>query len=141
TSTSTTTTTSTSTTTTTSTTVPEPPPITAGYIVDPAEVEVSAKQLAVDVALALTTYEQDQEEPESDVESADALPRPGYWSRGSVVYPRDGGLRGDRASVMVVTRQIIGQGGETLEETARTLDVRLVKDEAGVWQFDSLASD
>jgi hypothetical protein len=67
------------------------------------------------------------------------LTHPGYWSRGEVVYPQMGGLRNDRASVMVVISQTLGSASEDAFSVVRTLDIRLVRGESG-WEFDALSS-
>ena len=136
------------TTTTTSTTIPAP---NARYVVPEGEVEGEAKQLAADIAYALTTYQ------ESDIpairfmsiagredypllsEASEPLTHRGRWSRGEIVYPQLGGFRNGRTSVMVVTRQTVGSGSEPEFTVVRTLDVRLIMGESG-WEFDELAS-
>lgn len=150
-----TTTTSSITTTTSTTSLPTPsqesPPLEERYVVPPTEAEPEAKQLAVDIAYSLTTYEGSDDHTErlealgsrSGVESlAEAsapLTHTGSWSRGEVIYPQLGGLRNGRASVMVVTRQTVGSGSETDFSVVRTLDIRLVLGESG-WEFDFLSS-
>lgn len=148
----TTTTTVAPTTTTTTTTIVElPPALNARYVVPEGEVEREAKQLATDIAYALTTYEEfDSPEvrllgiagPEglpSLSEASGPLIHEGQWSRGEIVYPQMGGLRNERASVMVVTRQTVGSGSAAEFSVVRTLDVRLVQGESG-WEFEALAS-
>jgi hypothetical protein len=149
--TSTTTTTSSTTTTTTSLPAPEPPSREARYVVPPIEAEPEAKQLAADIAYALTTYEADDDPMArlgaltggSDVEllarAAEPLTHAWSWSRGQVIYPQLGGLRNGRVSVMVVTRQTVGSGSETAFSVVRTMDIRLVRGDSG-WEFDHLAS-
>lgn len=147
-------TTTTTTATTTPTTVAEPqtpPPHAERYIVPATEAEPFAKQLAVDIAYWLTTYEVDDDHIErlralNPLTGVDALAhasqeisRSGSWSRGEVVYPQLGGLRNDRVSVMVVIRQTIGSGSTVESSLVRTFDVRLVKGEDG-WMFDHLSS-
>lgn len=141
-------------TTTTSTSTPSGPTSPAHeprYLVPAGEVEPEAKQLAADIAYALTTYEESDDATvrfssiagidglDLLAEAAQPLTHPGRWSRGLVVYPQLGGLTADRVSVMVVTRQTVGFGAETEFAVVRTLDIRLVRDAAG-WVFDSLAS-
>jgi hypothetical protein len=133
------------------TTIPEPPPPGPRTVIPSTEAEPEAKQLAVDIAYALTTYEagDDHLERLRALRGRDELDRlalvsaplthPGFWSRGEVVYPQLGGLRNDRASVMVVTRQTVGSGSEAAFSVVRTLDIRLVRGESG-WEFDSLSS-
>lgn len=154
--TSTTTTTTSSTSTTTSTTsLPtpsqEPPAPEVRYVVPATEAEPEAKQLAVDIAYALTTYEPSEDHMEhlqalssrAGVESLAQASAPlrhtGSWSRGEVIYPQLGGMRNGRASVMVVTRQTVGSGSEPEFSVVRTLDIRLVREETG-WEFDFLDS-
>lgn len=129
----------------------EPPPPGALYVVAPNESEPEAKQLAVDIAYRLTTYEEDDEhiarlEDLNSLSGVDVLAEASApllyensWSRGEVVYPQLGGLRNRRASVMVVTRQTVGAGQEAGFSVVRTLDIRLVRDDQG-WQFDYLSS-
>ena len=144
--------TTTSTTTTTLAPIPEqPPPAEALYVVPPNEAEPEAKQLAVDIAYALTTYDgsDDHRETleqlgsrsggEALAEASSPLLYEDSWSRGQVVYPQLGGLRNRRASVMVVTRQTVGSGAQPDFSVVRTLDIRLVRDDLG-WQFDYLSS-
>ena len=147
----TTTTTVAPTTTTTTTVVLEPPEPNPRYVVPEGEVEREAKQLAADIAYALTTYEE-SDSPEArllDIAGeeglslltgvSEPLTLEGRWSRGEIVYPQMGGLRNDRASVMVVTRQTVGSGPATEFSIIRTLDVRVKLGESG-WEFDELAS-
>jgi len=129
----------------------EPPPPGPRMVIPSTEAEPEAKQLAVDIASTLTTYEatDDHHERLRTLMGRDEVDRlalvsaplthPGYWSRGEVVYPQLGGLRNDRASVMVVTRQTVGSGSEAAFSVVRTLDIRLVRGESG-WEFDSLSS-
>ena len=128
-----------------------PPPREAAYQVSADEAEPAAKQLAVDIAHALTTYEESTDhmarlqelEPRAGASSlaevTEALTYPGSWSRGQAIYPQLGGFRNDRTSVMVVTRQTVGSGSETHFSLVRTLDVRLVRGDSG-WEFDFLSS-
>ena len=128
-----------------------PPALEARYVVPAGEVEREAKQLAADIAYALTTYEE-SDDPTARfsviagaagvdllAEAGEPLTHRGRWSRGHVVYPQLGGLTNERASVMVVTRQTVGFGSEPEFSVVRTLDIRLVWGEAG-WEFDALAS-
>ncbi len=113
--------------------------------------EREAKQLATDIAYALTTYEESdspalrllqiagQEALPLLSEASEPLTHDGQWSRGEIVYPQMGGLRNDKASVMVVARQTVGSGSVTEFSVVRTLDIRLIKGESG-WKFDELAS-
>jgi len=132
------------------TTVPTPPR-EARYVVPEVEVEREAKQLASDIAYALTTYEE-SDDPSSrflgiagtaDVdllaEAGEPLTHPGRWSRGQIHYPQLGGLTDEKVSVMVVTRQTVGSGLVPEFSVVRTLDIRLVMSETG-WVFEALAS-
>jgi hypothetical protein len=120
-------------------------------MVPPEEAEPAAKQLAADIAQALTTYDPTDDHTgrmesldarsgvEPLVEASSPLTHSGSWSRGEVVYPQLGGLRNDRVSVMTVTRQTIGSGAVPEFSVVRTLDIRLVLGDSG-WEFDSLES-
>jgi hypothetical protein len=120
-------------------------------VVSLTEAEPEVKQLAVDIAYSLTTYEASDDHRErlgalASVAGVDVLARAseplihaGSWSRGQVVYPQMGGLTDERASVMVVTRQTVGSGSEPAFSVVRTLDIRLVLGKSG-WEFDSLSS-
>lgn len=144
---------STTTSTSTTTTLPEAqaPPPGPRYTVAASEAEPEAKQLAVDIAWALTNYHASDDHserlgnlaPVSGVEAllqaSEPLTHAGSWSRGEVVYPQMGGLTEERASVMVVTRQTVGSGSESEFSVVRTLDIRLVRAESG-WRFDFLSS-
>ena len=145
--------TSTSSTTTTlpPSTTPQPPPLGPRYQVPPTEASPEAKQLAVDIAYELTTYERDSDhiatfEAIAGVDGASDLAAAaepatyqGSWSRGEVIYPQMGGLRNGRASVMVVVRQSVGQESEAELSVVRTMDIRLVEGDEG-WEFDFLSS-
>ena len=149
------TTTTTITTTTTTATITvgvvEPPPYLPGYVVPVSEAAPEVKQLAVDVAYWLTSYEATdvyadhvrgvvgRSDLDALIDASNPLAFEGYWSRGEVIYPQMGGLRNNRASVMVVVRQTVAGGLDAEFSVVRTLDVRLVKDEEG-WRFDSLSS-
>lgn len=114
----------------------------------PNETHPNAKRLASEVALALTTYSQGETAADiaarlpysgnAPVELAQTLYVPGAWSQGRILYPQLGGLGDTRASVMVVTEQIIGTAEDT-RVFVRTLDVRLRLAD-GQWRFDRLAS-
>jgi hypothetical protein len=120
--------------------------------VPPTEAAPEVKQLAADIAFRLTTYEEGDHlverlgalAPRSGVELLVQASRPlthsGSWSRGQVVYPQMGGLTDDRASVMVVVRQTVGSRSAADFSVVRTLDIRLVRGESGVWRFDFLGS-
>jgi hypothetical protein len=127
------------------------PPYGPRYTVSLDEAANDAKQLAVDVARWLTTYEEATDHPGrlhtlASGDSVDllagasaSLTHPGSWSRGEVIYPQLGGWRNNRMSVMVVTRQTVGVGAETEFSVVRTLDIRLARGEFG-WEFDFLGS-
>jgi hypothetical protein len=139
----------------TTTTLPEisnePPPPGELLVIPPTEAQPEAKQLAVNIAYALTTYEESDDHVErlealrGDntvallAEAGAPLIYDGFWSRGEVIYPQMGGLSSERASVMVVTRQTVGTGSEAVSSVVRTLDIRLVRGESG-WEFEYLSS-
>lgn len=145
----------TTTTSTEATSVPAPPQYPgieeAPYAVPLREAQPDAKQLAVNIAYSLTTYDASDEQverlrafaPRSGlfllVDASDPLIYSGSWSRGEVIYPQMGGLTDDGASVMVVTRQTVGSGEEPDFSVVRTLDIRLARGESG-WEFDFLSS-
>jgi hypothetical protein len=126
------------------------PPLEARTVIPLTEAEPEAKQLAADIAYALTTYEAGDDHHErlealpsrhgvDELARASApLTHPGYWSRGEVIYPQLGGLDNDLASVMVVTRQTVGTESEAAFSVVRTLDIRLLRGESG-WEFDFLS--
>lgn len=131
---------------------PSPPAVPPPYEPAANEVYPNAKRLAGRVAQSLTTYEQgasveevaagvapDDTHVEELAEVAAPLVREGVWSRGTVVYPQLGGVLSDRVSVMVVTRQEFGTGGEVAEVLTRTLDVRL-RLNGEEWVLDRVAS-
>jgi hypothetical protein len=132
-------------------TSPEPPPHGERSVIPLTEVAPEVKQLAVDVAYSLTTYEESDDHPGRFealgsrsgaallAEASAPLTHDGLWSRGEVVYPQLGGLNAERASVMVVTRQTVGSGPEAAFSVVRTLDIRLIRGESG-WEFDFLSS-
>ena len=146
-----TTTTSPPATTTSTAPSPRPPAHEARYVVPSTETQPEAKQLAVDIAQSLTTYEASDDHhgrlgalgSRSGVDAlaaaSEPLIHPGSWSRGEVVYPQLGGLTDDKVSVMVMTRQTVGSGTEAEFSVVRTLDIRLVRGESG-WEFDFLDS-
>jgi hypothetical protein len=127
------------------------PPRGDRYVVADGEVEREAKQLAVDIAYDLATYEETEDPAHrlaaiagyagfvSLAYASEPLTHPGRWSRGEIVYPQLGGLTEERASVMVVTRQTVGTGADPEYTVVRTLDIRLIMGEAG-WEFERLAS-
>ena len=140
---------------TTTTTPPTTPvdwqPYPARYMVPSTESAHEAKQVAVDFATWLTTYEEHTDHearphvyasgPGVDLLAAasEPLTYAGSWSRGEVIYPQLGGLKNGRVSVMVVTRQTVGIGAEAEFSVVRTLDIRLALGEFG-WEFASLDS-
>ena len=138
-------------TTTVPTTSVAAPPLEARYVVAEGEVEREAKQLAADIAYALTTYEASDDPiarywgivgitgADLLADAAEPLTHRGRWSRGQILYPQLGGLTDERTSVMVVTRQAVGTGIEPEFSVVRTLDIRLRKVAAG-WEFEALAS-
>lgn len=146
-----TTTTTTTATTTTTMGVSQAPIEQPRYLVPPAESEPDAKQLAADIAYALTTYDEfadaaDRFEDLAAASGADALAEAaapltheGQWSRGEVIYPQLGGLTDLKTSVMVVTRQTVGTGPDADYTIVRTIDIRLIRGGTG-WEFDELAS-
>ncbi len=133
----------------------EPPPFPDPFEPAPNEVQAGAKQLGALVAYAITNYEVDSSL--TDVLAtlpvgpavADALAlevqtvhHPEMWSRGTVEYAQLGGHLDGRISIMVVVRQDVGvEGSPEPERTeTRTVDVRLVRAESGVWEFEEIAS-
>lgn len=119
---------------------------------DSAESFPALKKLAIQTAVALTTY--------SPSSSADGIAarvarsvstrralaaalapvfHRGATSTGTVVYPQMGGATSDRASVMVVVRQTFARPGHSSVTQTRILDIRLLRTSAG-WRFDALAS-
>jgi hypothetical protein len=108
----------------------------------------NAKTLASEVALALTTYQAGEDataiierlpgEAAAVKEAVAALHHPDSWSRARVIYPQLGGMLPDRASVMVIVEQQIGNPEGVRIET-RTIDVRLRLVD-GVWRFEDVAS-
>jgi hypothetical protein len=132
----------------------EPPPAEPGYELDADETAPEAKQVAVDLVEALTTYEEgddlgsvvaraaaDDPELEEQLEDVAApLYEDGAWSRGTIVYPQLAGLEPDEVPVMVVVEQRIGTLDGEVEEVSRVLDVRTRRAEAGGWYVEELAS-
>ena len=99
----------------------------------------------------LLNYEPGQRAAEAAAERVAALGLPaqlamdaaplladGARGRAEVVYPQLGGLTGDAASVMVVTRIRVSTD-DGIAETTRTLDVRLNRNPLG-WRAESIAS-
>lgn len=137
----------------TTTTAPPPPtlPQPARYAPLLGEPALDVKQVAADVVQALTTYAAGEGNPaaarqrlatlQAAPEVADAaapLLAPGAASLGEIVYPQLGGLVGQQASVMVVVRQRLLEGGAERAVT-RTIDVRLDSSSGG-WRVTELAS-
>lgn len=131
---------------------PLPPPEPAVWEPSTNEVLPGAKQQAASIAHRLVNYGPEQSlaervaritdddaERTSLTEAAAVLQHDGVWSRGSVVYPQLGGLRGDRTSVMVVVEQRFPHEAD-IRTATRTLDIRLVRQDDGSWEFDQLAS-
>ncbi|MDX1689427.1 MAG: hypothetical protein R3290_00250 [Acidimicrobiia bacterium] len=110
-----------------------------------------AKETASAIAVELTTYWEDDDhaqrlaplvppgEGDALVGAAAPLLHPGRWSYGEVTYPQMGGFDGERASVMVVTRQTVGSDDGAEFSVVRTLDIRLALGAAD-WEFEALAS-
>ncbi|MFA9446725.1 hypothetical protein [Egicoccus sp. AB-alg6-2] len=132
---------------------PEAPPLPRGYEPHPDETHPNAKSLGAEVAQVLTTYEPGETFEEVTArlasgatrdriaEEAGGLYHPGSWSRGEVVYPQFGGLTADRASIMVVLEQTIGDpGADEARVEVRTIDVRL-RMQDGDWVLEGIASD
>lgn len=121
------------------------------YQSPPGEVEVDLKRVAISAVQTLTTYGPRESSiaaarirlaaaglPPALADKAGALFVEGSSSAGDIVYPQLGGLRGRRASVMVVVRQrLLGQGGESA--TTRTVDVRLAR-QGMQWVLEDIAS-
>lgn len=111
----------------------------------PNEVEPTAKQAAARVieALGMDTGTSDAAERLRDIgadgslaDEAGALIAPASSASAEIVYPQYGGLSGDRACVMAVTRQVWAEAGETRDRTV-TADLRLRRsDEA--WSVTEL---
>ena len=131
---------------------PLPPPEPARWKPSDNEVLTGAKRMAAAVAHRLVNY--GPEQPLADRvaritddaaerqhlrRAAAVLQHDGTWSRGSVVYPQLGGLQGDRTSVMVVVEQRFPHDAG-IQAVTRTLDIRLVRQDDGSWEFDRLAS-
>ena len=130
--------------------LPDQPDAASTFELSPDEVYPNAKQLAADIAQAITTYDRGQTlteavadlglapaDAEALAEQAAPLHHDDRWSRGKVVYPQMGGVTETDISVMVVTEQLIGLPDGVRTET-RTLDVRL-RVVGGQWQFRELA--
>lgn len=142
--------------TTTSTPAEVPhPPYPAWFEPAPNEVQIDAKRTGAAVAYQLTNYgpEASIDEMASavtpDLAGASALiaeagvvHHAGMWSRGTIEYAQLGGHKNNRISIMVVVRQEIGAQDAVVPHRVetRTMDVRLVKNAFGEWEFDLLAS-
>lgn len=132
---------------------PTPPLAVRDWAAPEGEVHRAIKEMAAEVALALTTYDAGTDagriagrvvdgttRRNQLVRAAAVLHHDDRWSRGRIVYPQMGGLSDDAASVMVVIEQTTAGAGVPVRVETRTLDVRLSRDE-GTWRFDRLASD
>lgn len=123
----------------------------APYQSPPGEVEVDLKRVAISAVQTLTTYGPRESSvaaarirlaaaglPPALADQAGALFVEGSSSAGDIVYPQLGGLRGRRASVMVVVSQrLLGRSGEST--TTRTVDVRLARP-SEQWVLEDIAS-
>lgn len=132
-----------------------PPPIPPAYELHDDEIAPEAKQVAVDLVAALTTYERDEDLPTVAARAAGGdedlaahlataaarLHHDGAWSRGEVGYPQLGGLEPTSASVMVAVDVQVGLPSGEVDERRLVLDVRVRRDRADSWQVDELASD
>ncbi len=132
-----------------------PPPLPHPFEPAPNESQLDAKRSGAAVAYTLTNYGADWSSTELaaavtlDPQRARALGdllgevhQPGMWSRGTIEYAQLGGYTGSAISIMVVVRQDLGSPGshEVQRSEKRTMDVRLVKNALGEWQFERLAS-
>ena len=133
--------------TTTTVTVPAAVPFAGS----PSEVALEVKQPAADVVQLLSTYPADRANVDGAraslvtagldpllAEQSGELIVPGAASSGEIVYPQLGGLTPSTASVMVVLRQHLLDGG-VFREVTRTIDVRLELEE-GNWRPVAIAS-
>jgi len=134
---------------TTSTTTPFPGP--EAWVPSPNEVEPQLKRAAADTIRALFSYEPGAgvvdaarerlgtlaAEP-AIADKVEQLLDPAARAAADVLYPQMGGLAGNRASAMVVTR-LRWQTGEALRSEVRTIDVRLARRE-GLWTVEDVAS-
>src|SRR5690606_14660022 len=105
----------------------------------PAETHPELKLVAMQVVLALATYDETETVDEFAARLPGALApyapllhRQGQWSRGRIVYPQLGGLAADSASVMVVVQQTASTGSRVL-----TLNVEL-RLAGGNWRFERM---
>lgn len=134
---------------TTSTTAPLAPAV--AWVPTASEVEPALKQIAAEVMRTLFTYGRSEGTVEAararldpaiaDTAVADAagpLLRATAEAAADVLYPQMGGLSGNRAAVMVVTRLRWREAGGDASET-RTFDVRLIRREES-WRVEALAS-
>ncbi len=133
----------------------EPPPFPDPFEPAQNEVQGEAKLLGALMAYVITNYEVDSSLTDvlatlpADPAHLGALAlevqtvhHPGMWSRGTVEYAQLGGHLDGQISIMVVVRQDLGvEGNEEPERTeTRTMDVRLVRAESGLWAFEEIAS-
>lgn len=121
------------------------------WLPSPNEVEVDLKQAAASTLAGLLSYAAEGGTVEAARGRLSSLPaepgvadkivallRPGAQGAADVVYPQMGGFTGDQASVMVVTRLRILEGG-AIESQTRTIDVRLAR-RGGRWQVVDIRS-
>ena len=121
----------------------------------PNEVQADAKRLGAEAVYLITNYGPDSsttglatgvttDPTRTDVlaSMAEIVHHPGMWSRGTIEYAQLGGHLDGGISIMVVVRQEVGvEGvGEPERVETRTMDVRLVRNDSGEWEFDELAS-
>ncbi|MGI8806612.1 MAG: hypothetical protein ACR2KK_01915 [Acidimicrobiales bacterium] len=105
----------------------------------PGEPEPGAKQAAADAVQALTSYEASSDPapavgaalgrlgaPIGLVDQTRPLLGAGASSMGDIVYPQLGGLTSRSASVMVIVRQRLLEGGDE-RTVVRSIDVRLAR--------------
>jgi hypothetical protein len=135
---------------------PYPPPYPDPFEPTENEVQPEAKRLGTSVAYAITNYDADATVddvfgmlPAVSASMVDAMAaevqivhHPGMWSRGTVEYAQLGGHLNSRISIFVVIRQEIGaeSSGEPERVETRTMEVRLVRTDAGVWALETVAS-
>ncbi len=131
------------------------PLLQAPFELSPNEVQADAKRLGAAVAYQITNYGPDSSTIELAVgvtvdsaraqvlaAVAETVHHPGMWSRSTIEYAQLGGHLDDGISIMVVIHQELGAEGTEVPERAetRTMDVRLVRNASGAWEFDELAS-
>ncbi len=132
-----------------------PPPFPALFEPSPNEVQADAKRLGTAVAYMITNYEPESSTIElakgvtADLTRvvhlasvAETVHYPGLWSRGTIEYAQLGGNLDGGISILVVVHQELGAEGigEPERTETRTMDVRLVRNASGAWEFDELAS-